>query len=287
MAKVEWVNVFKPKEGDIKILGKRFGIHPLILDELRGPSARAHAEVFKDYIYFVYYFPIYDEAEQTSRRTEIDFIITKKAVITVHYERLEPLQEFRYGVTSNPLRLAYDLIIALMRFEERQLRHIAEDTEAIGQSIFKDREKEVLKKISHLKRDVSEYRIIVKHQGPILQSLINKGVRFGSDLDKPYLEDLFGEYLKLVNRLDDYRETITDFEDTNNQLMNLKINEVMKTFTTLSFLTFPFMLLAAIFSMNTKDTPIVNRPGSFWIILSAMGIAMVSLIAYFRKKGWL
>ena len=58
-------------------------------------------------------------------------------------------------------------------------------------------------------------------------------------------------------------ETISDFEDTNNQLMNLKINEVMRTFTTLSFLTFPFVLIATIFGMGAKDAPFVNEPNGF------------------------
>jgi len=61
----------------------------------------------------------------------------------------------------------------------------------------------------------------------------------------------------------------------------------MKTFTTLSFLTFPFMLFAALFSMNTNDTPIIKLPGAFWIILGIMAVAMATLFMYFKKKGWL
>ena len=91
---------------------------------------------------------------------------------------------------------------------------------------------------------------------------------------------------KVVNQLEDYREAISDFEDTNNQLMNLKINSVMKRFTSLSFLTFPFMLIAALFSMNTRGTPIVDNPYAFWIVLGIMVVGMVALVTYFRRKGW-
>jgi magnesium transporter len=68
--------------------------------------------------------------------------------------------------------------------------------------------------------------------------------------------------------------------------MNLKINSVMKTFTSLSFLTFPFLLIASLFSMNTRDTPIVGLPYSFWIVLGIMVLGMVGLVAYFKRKGW-
>ena len=89
-----------------------------------------------------------------------------------------------------------------------------------------------------------------------------------------------------ARQIDDYREAIGDFEDTNNQLMNLKINTAMKTFTSLSFLTFPFMLIAALFSMNTRGTPIIDLPYAFWIILGVMIVGMVAMTVYFKRKGW-
>jgi magnesium transporter len=68
--------------------------------------------------------------------------------------------------------------------------------------------------------------------------------------------------------------------------MNLKINTVMKTFTSLSFLTFPFLLLAALFSMNTRDTPIIEMPHAFWIVFAIMILGMIGLVSYFKRKGW-
>lgn len=282
----EWVDVLNPKAKDLEMLRKKFHIHPVILNELKEPSARSRVEAYDNYLYLIYYFPVYDPKEQTSRRTEIDFLITKNAVITAHYEPLEVLVDFAPKPSGDSLRLTYHLIEALLDFEERQLRHVREKVENVSNELFKDREKEVLRKVSRLKRDVSEYRVIVKHQGPILSSLLNRGVKFWGEDARVYLGDLIGDHLKVVNQIEAYRDAISDFEDTNNQLMSLKTNDVMKTFTTLSFLTFPFMLLAALFGMNTRDTPIVNLPGAFWIVFVFMVVAMVSLTAYFRKKDW-
>ena len=287
MAKVQWIDILKPDEKDLKGLGKKFGIHPVILDELRGPSTRSHAELYKNYIYLVYYFPIFDPVEEVSVMTEVDFLITKNSVITVRYENLAALQNVKHKTAETSIRLTYHIIQALIHFQERQLRHVREKTEAVGRELFKDREKEVLKRISKIKRDVSEYRLIVRHQGPILRSLMEKGVRFGNEEDKLYLSDLMGDYIKVINQLDSYREAITDFEDTNNQLMYAKTTEVMRTFTTLSFLTFPFMLIAAIFSMNIGGTPLVENPLGFWIVFMGMIIAILTLATYFKKRGWI
>lgn len=285
---VQWVDVERPTEKDVIWLTKEYRLHPVIAEELRGPSARGRVEAYKDYLYFIYYFPIYDTEDEASARTEIDFIITKDSVATVHYDELNDVLD---GFKMSPhwdtsLAVMYHLIEHLLNFQERQLRHIREKVEAVGKEIFKDHEKEVLERITYVKRDVSEYRIVVRLQEPILKSLLIKGKKFWGDSAEIYLSDLMGDQLKVVNQLEDYREAISDFEDTNNQLMNLKINSVMKTFTSLSFLTFPFMLIAALFSMNTRDTPLLATPGAWWIILGIMLVGMVCLTVYFKRKGW-
>ncbi len=284
---VRWIDIKRPTEKDIAWLGSEFGIHPVILEELKEPSARARAETYKDYIFFIYYFPLYDKDDEASVRTEIDFIVTKDSVVTVHYESIhDAMDGFDITNYDASLTLMYRLIGNLVLFQERQLRHIREKVEAVGREIFKDKEREVLQQITYLKRDISEYRIIVRSQEPILRSLVVKGKKLWGPSAEVYLNDLMGDQLKVVNQIDDYREAIRDFEDTNNQLMNLKINTVMRTFTALSFLTFPFMLFIAIFSMNTRDTPLINLPGGFWIITGTMVAGILALATYFKRKGW-
>jgi magnesium transporter len=284
---VQWIDIQKPTGKDIAWLKEKFKLHPIIVDELKGPSARARVEQYDDYLYFVYYFPLYDTKDESSVRTEIDFIVTKNAVATLHYEPLTGvLDDFDLGLTNSSFQLVYSIIQHLLNFQERQIRHVREKVETIGREIFHDKEKEVLEKITYLKRDISEYRIVVRLEGPILNSLLAKGREFWGKDSEIYMNDLIGDHLKVVNQLEDYREAVRDFEDTNNQLMNLKINTVMKTFTLLSFLTFPFVLLASLFSLNTPDTPIVSSPHAFWIIVAIMVAGMIILATYFKNKKW-
>lgn len=285
--RVQWIDIQKPTGKDLGWLKEKFKLHPIIVDELRESSARARVEHYDGYLYLIYYFPLYDEKEGASVRTEIDFVISKNAIATIHYEPLTGvLKDFDISKNGSSLELVYGLIEHLIKFEERQMRHVREKVEAIGREIFHDREKEVLEKITYLKRDISEYRIIVKLQAPILNSLLAVGKKFWGGDSEIYLNDLIGDHMKIVNQLEDYREAVSDFEDTNNQLMNLKINNVMKTFTALSFLTFPFVLFAALFSMRTQDTPIVNQPHAFWIIVGIMIVGMATLAVYFKTKKW-
>lgn len=288
--KINWLDFQNPSQAEIKKLQKEYGLHEVIAEELRGPSARARAEVIDDYIYLVYYFPIYNERNKTSKRSEIDFIITKDSVITVHYEEIEPLKDLKEKGIPSPLHsfdLTYKIISSLLVFQDRQLRHIREKVEEIGGMLFKNHERRVLEEISHIKRDISEYRVIARHQGHLLNSLATRTGRFFGEENKIYIDDLVGDHLKIINQIEDYRNAISDFEDTNNQNMNIKINEVMKTFTIMSFMTFPFVLFLTIFDLNLTSNPIHKMPFAFWFATGIVVIGIITLYKYFKNKRWL
>lgn len=288
--KITWLDFQNPTENEIKKIQKEYKIHDIIARELSEPSARSRVEILDGYLYLIYYFPSYNTKEQTSKRSEIDFIITKNTVITVHYDKIEPLSSLKNKENfreKNTFDLTYKIISELLVFQDRQLRHIREKVEEISDILFKNKERKALEEISLIKRDISEYRIIARHQNHLLTSFTHQSKRFFGEIDEVYSADLIGDHLKIVNQLEDYRLAIADFEDTNNQLMNIKINESMKTFTILSFLTFPFVLFVAIVDLGLPNNPFHTIPGMFWLVLGLVLVGMYTLYQYFKNKRWL
>lgn len=299
---ISWLNVQLPPETtedspELKAITKRVKIHPVLLKELMNPSARTRIEQYDGYLFVIYQFPIYSEVERVSKRVEIDLIITKKEVITVHYEPLEALTafeerlandtEFQAETSSNSLLFVYNLIEFFLNFNQRQLRHVREKVEEVGNKLFTDQERELLETIAYLKRDVSEYRIIFNPIGQLLASLQNIGSKFWGDEATPYLNDLHADYQQLNGQLEDYRVAILDFESTNSQLANHKATEVMKTFTILAFMTFPLMTFITLFSVRLHGIPFIEHPYGFWILIGIILIAGTGMAAYFKTRRWL
>jgi len=285
---VQWIDVTRPGSNDLAILKKTFGLHPLIVEELRTPSARARVEAKENYLFFIYYFPLYDIKDEVSVRSEIDIIVSKKAVATIHYEPLANVfNDFDIGDCKTSLELLCRIVEHLLIFEERQLRHIREKVERVGHDVFKSQDLGVLERIMFLKRDILEYHISVRLQEPILKSLLAKGIQFwGSDAEV-YLSELIGEQTRVISQIQDYRETISDFEETNNQLVNIKINQTIKRLTVVSFVAFPAILFEQLFMMNLRNTPIEGLPYSFWIVIAIMAVLTGSIILFFRKRNLL
>lgn len=293
--KIKWIDLLKPAGEDLEWLQKSFGLHPIVMDELKNYSIHGRVESSDGYLYLIYHFPIYDAVEKVSRRAEIDFIITKKDVITVRYDDADVFEDFRKKFGSKPgkefpsttLELSSNLISHLINFNQRQLNHIQEKTESVGAELFKGNEVELLRRISYIKRDLSEYQLIAKPQQHLFSSLVERGQNFWGQQSKIYLEELFGKYMKLLARLEYHREAILDFEATNNQLLNVRNNEVMKMFTILAFSTFPLMLIATLFAMRTGGIPLTDNPAGFWMVSGGMAVAIIVMLAFFKKKHWL
>lgn len=295
--KTRWIDIVKTTAQSIEFLKKEFNIHPVVLKELEEPSVRTRVDNFDKYLFLVYQFPVYNSVQKVSQRAEIDILITKHDVVTVHYDHFDFLGSFAQNLEEdesakdaameNSLQLTYHLLQTILNFGGRQLHHIGKNVEEVSASLFQKREKEVLEKISYLKRDILEYRIILHSVAPVLKSLIDVGADFWGKEAKPYLEDINGDYLKYLNQLEDYRAAVVDFEQTNNQLLNMRTTEIMKLFTVLAFFTFPLTLVSGLFSMRTESTPIIGLTGDFWIITGGMVLFAITLFIFIKLKKWL
>ena len=116
---------------------------------------------------------------------------------------------------------------------------------------------------------------------------------------KEYCIDHYGKYISdefrkrdeiyddVYGRIRSLRDTIDEFKDTNDSLLQHKTNDTMKTLTMMSFVIFPLSLIAGVFGMDTKYSPILGRPHDFAIIISIMFGATAAMFIYFKYKKWL
>src|SRR3989344_3264659 len=136
--KLTWIDVLKPTKKDLEFIRKQYYFHPIILDELLHTSARSRVEPYDNYLFLTYHLPMYDKNIKSSRRAEVDFLITKDKIITVHYEDLEPLNNFWRRLSNDPRfkdqalgentgTLSHFLVQEILLFSQRQLRHIEDN----------------------------------------------------------------------------------------------------------------------------------------------------------------
>ena len=299
--KLTWIDLERPEASEVKALMKKYPIHPLVADELLKPTLRPRVDAYKDVIYLILHFPNFKSDQSGCENCEIDFIIGKNFLITAHYQTnsilLELSKLFESGtilgennLTKNSGRLLYHILKQLYEFSINEVDYMQAKTEKIEKKMFKGYEYELLYDISKIKKDFLDFqRIIMPHQ-EVLHSIehLNKNQRAILDKEFPhYLNKITGDYFRLKNIIESNKETIEALRETIDSLLSHKTNAVMKIFTIMAFVTFPPMLLAGIFGMNTSTMPIVGTKGDFWIIVLAMLLGTLGMFILSKRKKWL
>ncbi len=276
-----WISLVRPTQEDIEELRKRFPqIHPLVLEELLTPTIRPRVENYDHHLYMVLHFPKFVPGPEKSISDEIDFILLPDTLITVQYTEIAITKDLwhacedrrqateRYGKT--PVHLLYYLLRAVYTGALRELDKIQEEIDSIEAKVFSGREKDILEDVSILKRDILDFRRAFKPQHLTIKSLVTQGVAIYGEKVKPFLIDLVGEYSKVWNLLETHKETLDALFDTTNSLLTTRINEVMRAFTVLAFISFIPTAIANIYGMNLENIPLSERPEAFWAVILLM-----------------
>ena len=78
-----WIKITAPAKHEIRETARDLKLHQLIAHELLEPSNRSVVENYDGRIFLVYHLPIWNDVEKTSRRGEIDVVVTEDTVLTV------------------------------------------------------------------------------------------------------------------------------------------------------------------------------------------------------------
>ncbi len=297
--KATWINIQRPTRKDLNFLNKRFNIHPVVLDELLHPGLRPKVEHYKNYIFMILYYPVYDKEKRITTPRELNIIATKDTLITSHYKPIGPVKAlFRSCHQQKEAKdsymadgVGYLLYYILSGFWKNCLTKLVQINRRINKiekEIFRGQEKEMVLEISLVKTDIINFWRIMEPQNEILDSLMKEGPGFFDQTIVPYFSDLSGTYDQILNGLESYKEVILSLEDTNQSLLSTRINEIIKILTIFSIVLLPLTLISSMWGMNFPvSLPLMYSPGGFWIIVILMLIVSAVMITYFRKKKWL
>lgn len=296
---ITWIDIQNPKRKDIKFLKEKFHLHALVLEEFMTPSLRPRAEEFENCLYIVMHVPLYDQDKKVTYSGELDIVITENYLITVHPQTNIPLKavakllnennEIKQKAMSKTVGyLLYFILEKLISSCFPKLDHINEKINEIEEGIFDGQEKEMVKELSAIKRDILAFRRVLKPQKSILESLIQKRYRLLENELNDYFQDLIGTNIRVWNTLENTQEIIESLEETNSSLLSYKINEAMRFLAAISLVTFALSVTTGIFSMHPFEAfSISKNPITFFFVIGFMFFITLILLIVFKKKKWL
>jgi magnesium transporter len=114
-----------------------------------------------------------------------------------------------------------------------------------------------------------------------------KGRYLAEDLDlEIYFDDIVDAHERIWDMLENDKEVIVALEETNESVISHRVNDVLRVLTSISVIVLPLTLIASIWGMNV-GVPGEGNHTDFWIILGVMAALLISMVVYFRRRGWL
>ena len=129
-----------------------------------------------------------------------------------------------------------------------------------------------------------------KHIVPVrdlITNLIRNEIEYFEDDNKYYLRDLQDHMTRDVEELDFLRDQLSSLMDLYYSLQAHKMNNIIKTLTSVSFVLLPLTFIATIYGMNFKYMPRVDDPYGFWEVIGGMGVISLFLLLIAVRRKWI
>ena len=291
-----WVDVTDPTEDDFQRIQAEFGLHPLVMEDLRHPGQRPKIENYDSHSFLV----AYASDGDPRHLTEVDVLLAERWMVTVRSARGETVcldvdaieQRFertRSGHTSVGY-LLYTVLDAVVDTYFDALDNTEDDLEQIESKIFSvdhTHEAALQRELLALRRQLLVFRRRVVPLREVLQTILRQEVNPIGQEAQRYYQDVLDHILRVVDTLETQRELLGNAVDAHLAVVNNNMNEIMKKMTSWGAILFGAALVTGIYGMNFTNMPELQWRYGYFLALGSMLALTVSLYLWFKKKGWL
>jgi len=294
-----WVNIVQPTKREIDYLAKNYPFHPLDLDDCLSRIQRPKIDEYQNYLFFIFHFSVYDRATRVSTHDQVSVFIGDKYLVTVHSGQLRTLvklfrdcqideqareENFRHGSGFLLYRILDRAVDSYFPILDKILK-LVEDVE---DTVF-DENVEAAHEVAILRRDIITQRRILFSLRSVIAELETKMKRFAKIDVTVYFGDLLDHMNKICESLDESKEVIEIFKDSDFLLSNYRLNRVIRVLTVLSSIILPFLVVSSLYGMNVALPGGVERGSiqSFLSLLGVMGLISGSMLYFFHRKRWI
>lgn len=297
-----WLHIEKPRELETGYLSQHFPFHPLNLEDVLSRITRPKIDGYKEHLFIVLHFPVYDKTNQVNTSSEMDIFIGDDYLVTIDCTgNLVALDKFfimcqtdekirNENCAEGPGYLLYRILDRLVDYCFPMLNKVGDNIEAVEDNIFGSDPRGSVREISVLRRDIISFRRTIWPIRGVIGTLEPRVRRFTRMDMTAYFGDLVDHLDKIWDALSEYKEIIEGLSYTHDSLASNRINDVLRVLTILTTIATVLTVVASVYGMNVSLPGGSNSGGSpfSWIILLIVMLAIMGvMLLYFRRKHWL
>ena len=291
-----WVDVRSFTKEELDQLANQFGLHSITVGSILDQYRRPHLYEFKDHFYIN--MTLLKKGNHNSRGinpSELHLIAGNKFIITITREdkceavnaalteyRDSPSQCERGSIYAVYL-LAEDLVETYFPIVEK----LDDEADKLENEMLDKADQSLVKKLFNIKRQVFELRRLLGPQRDIFNELNRRDFPFMQGESTVYFQDVYNRMVRVFDMLDTIREILSGNLDIYLSTVSNRLNEVMKVLTVFATILMMLSFITGFYGMNFTHLPWLRAPHAFRNMIVLMTLVTMSLLWWFRRKGWL
>lgn len=291
---VRWLNIHGLHDPSLlAAVGERFGLHPLVIEDILNTDQRPKVDDFDDYLFIVVQLYDADRERSDASTDQISLVVGRDFVLTFQ-ERptgtFAPIRQ-RLRAEKSPLRrvgsdyLAYSMLDAIVDSYFSVIERFSERAELLEEEILGKPQSRTLQQIHELKRQVMSLRRTLWPLRETLSTLCHGQADFFRPETQLYLRDVYDHTVHVLESLEDLRDLLSGLLDIYLTTVSNRVNVEVRRLTVVATLFMPATLIAGIFGMNFHSMPWLDQAGGFWqaLLLMASVALSMTLVFWYRR----
>jgi len=300
-----WVNVDNPTPSILNSLLEMYPFHHLDVEDCISKIQLSKIDEYRDYLFIILHFPRYLEEKRFSIPSQIGIFLGRDFLVTVHSGELKPINSIfqkcredeeaseKYMAGSSPF-LLYEIVHALIKNIMLMLRKVIAEIEDVEDKVF-DEKVGAVREVTELRHNIANIRRVISRMRVVVHDLEKKIQRFSSDDMGVYFSDISDYIDKAWAILDECKETIEIYKDTDFIISADRTNKILSILTILFTFSIPATVIGTFYGMNIPipggievgPWTFLGAYTTFIIIIIAATIPAVLMYIVFKRANWL
>jgi magnesium transporter len=296
---LRWIDLQGQDVGQLELLRERFDFHPLAIEDCAHEDQRPKIEEYRDHLFLVTQgFTCVGEKIEELQLHELHSFLGERYLVTVHLDAIGAVDKTWRRLAGDAklfergLDFAYYLVAdGIVDDNFPILDTIADELEDLEDAVLAAPQRSELQRIFQLKHHLVAMRKVLSPQRDVLGLLAKRGDARISDRTGLYLRDVYDHLVRINESIEANRDLLGNALDAYLSAVGQRTNEIMKYLTIMSAMFLPLAFIVGFFGQNFDNLPglpgWVHHDGSMWAMIGLCVAVPVTMLVWFRKKGWL
>jgi len=221
-------------------------------------------------------------------------ILGERFIVTVFEEKSRVIDQVLANYRHDFLEFSRSpgfLLFEIVDFHSGNLqatfRQFEEEISKLQERLLTKVDDEIFFRVASATKQLLSFRFLLISTREVINAITMRKSPYISETTQPFLERKVGLLTRLSDDVSTQREVMSDTLNLYMGFVSYQTNKVINRLTIISVIFLPLTFLVGVYGMNFEYMPELGWKLGYPVFWLVVGIIVISLLLFFRKKKWL